>query len=328
MAPENRRRSSVAPTRRNFAYQVYGLTLMSPWPLGVRRGSGDETSAVRLVEARTSLCPDPLTAPGGRRRSDWFTYARRPDGSDYIRWSGLSEFEISPDGRRIVCHLLDRGSRETLNVYLLGQVLSFALVKRGIEPLHATAVMIDDEAVAFVGDCGYGKSSLGAAFYQEGCPVLTDDLLAVTERNERLLAYPGPGRIKLLPVVARHLLGTVRTGTRMNPDTAKLVIPLAGSGTALGPGPFPLRAIYVLNAPRAVARRDRITIRPLSPRRAFLALVRNTFNPVVAEHTRLARLLDRAAWVAQKVPLKSLSFPRTWSALPAVRRAIRADLAA
>jgi len=38
--------------------------------------------------------------------------------------------------------------------------------------------------------------------------------------------------------------------------------------------------------------------------------------------------LVEAVRLALKVPLKSLSFPRTWASLPAVRRAIRADLEA
>ena len=321
--PDSRRQKCSA-----FVSAVYGIRITSPWPLGCHRSSGADWPELELRETAAPLHPDPAPAADPRPTQDWFRYERLADGSDYLRWSGLSEFTISPDGRRIACRVLDRCPRETLLVYLLGQVLSFALVKRGVEPLHATAVMIDGEAVAFVGDCGYGKSTLGAAFLQEGCALLTDDLLVVTERGGRVSAYPGPARIKLLPGVARRLLGRTTVGTPMNAGTTKLVIPLDGGGAAPGPGPFPLRAIYVLNAPRERSRRTGIAIRSLPPRRAFLAVVRNTFNPVVAEPARLGRLLDQAARLALKVPLKSLSFPRTWASLPAVRRAIRADLEA
>jgi hypothetical protein len=307
---------------------LHGIRITSPWPLGGHRGPGSGWPELELREAAAPLRADPPPTKESPKRQDWFRYERLADGSNYLRWSGLSEFTISPDGRRIACRVLDRCPRETLLVYLLGQVLSFALVKRGVEPLHATAVMIDGEAVAFVGDCGYGKSTLGAAFLQEGCALLTDDLLVVTERGGRVSAYPGPARIKLLPGVARRLLGRTTVGTPMNAGTTKLVIPLDGGGAAPGPGPFPLRAIYVLNAPRERSRRTGIAIRSLPLRRAFLAVVRNTFNPVVADPARLGRLLDQAARLALKVPLKSLSFPRTWASLPAVRRAIRADLEA
>ena len=58
-------------------------------------------------------------------------------------------------------------------------MLSFSLLSLGYEPLHATAVVVDGEAVAFLGDCGYGKSTLGAAFLARGFPLLTDDVLAL-----------------------------------------------------------------------------------------------------------------------------------------------------
>src|SRR3990172_4970069 len=194
-----------------FESAVYGIRLRSPWPLGCHRGTGGDWPELELRETAAPLCPVPTadSAP----TQDWFRYERLADGSDYLRWSGLSEFLVSPDGRRIACHALEGCPPETLRVYLLGQVLSFALVRRGVEPLHATAVMIDGEAVAFVGDCGYGKSSLGAAFLQDGCALLTDDLLAVTERDGRVLAYPGPARIKLFPDVAHRLLGGCPVGT-------------------------------------------------------------------------------------------------------------------
>jgi hypothetical protein len=67
-------------------------------------------------------------------------------------------------------------------------------------------------------------------------------------------------------------------------------------------------------------------IRRLSPRRAFVALLRNTFNPAVREPERLEQLFRHAAAVAATVPMKRLSLPRKLTALPAVRDAILADL--
>ena len=46
---------------------------------------------------------------------------------------------------------------------MLGQALSFALVKQGFEPLHATVAVVDDEAVAFLGHNAFGKSTLTGA---------------------------------------------------------------------------------------------------------------------------------------------------------------------
>ncbi|PYT92309.1 MAG: hypothetical protein DMG36_15620 [Acidobacteria bacterium] len=84
--------------------------------------------------------------------TDWFHYAPLEDGSDYLRWTGLFEFLISADGRRIAARTLTDISQEAFQTYLLGQVLSFALLKQGIESLHSTVVAVDGGAVAILGD--------------------------------------------------------------------------------------------------------------------------------------------------------------------------------
>ena len=308
-------------------YRLYGLLLRSVLPLPGPDFLGSGTAAVEVFYGSASLFSRARTEAGiSRETGDWFAHARLPDGSHYLRWSGLFEFLISADGHRIACRALNGASGESFGTYLAGQVLSFALLKQGVEPLHATTVVIDGEAVAFLGDCGFGKSSLGAAFLQVGYPMLTDDLLVLKEKGNRFAAYPGPPRIKLFPEIARSLLGERVTGTPMNNRTSKLVIPLDRNQAVLPQGAFPLRAIYVLVPPRSSSRSHKITIRRLSPRRAFLALLKNSFNTVVVEPGRLKCQFMLATRLATRVPIASLSYPRALEQLPDVRQAILADL--
>lgn len=301
-------------------YRAYGLRLRSPWPLPCpedRKGRGAD---VELVEATAGF---PARAP----RNGWFHYARLPGGADHLRWSGLAEFVVSADGRRVSCRPATGVGREALLAYLLGQVLSFAMLKRGLEPLHATCVAVDGRAIAFLGDCGAGKSTLGAAFLRAGHALVTDDLLVVGPRGDGYLAHFGMPRIKLFPETARRLLGEVAGATPMNGFTPKLVIPLGGGVRAVLGRPVPLAALYVL-APPATGRPDRFGIRPLGARRAFLELLRNTFNTVIVDPARLRRQLDVIARLAGAVPVRRLAFPRGLARLDAVCEAIRADVAA
>lgn len=322
-------RVSLSGPRSRPVYQVYGLRIRSVIPLpclvpgrpGPVEAEVVNGSAAPFSRAHRAIGSGPNGTP-------WFRYARLPDGADYLRWAGLFEFLISADGRKIACRSLDGTPREIFQTYLLGQVLSFALLGRGIEPLHSTAVVVDGKAVGFVGDCGYGKSSLGAAFLQAGHRLLTDDLLVVKEEGQGFMAYPGPPRIKLFPDVAKSLLGERITGTPMNNLTPKLVIPLGGDPKWLWQQPAPLRAIYVLPPPRERGGTDRVTIRRLSVRRAFVELLKSSFNAMVVEPARLKRQFDQTARLAGKIPIKALSFPRTLDRLPLVREAILSDLIA
>jgi len=139
----------------------------------------------------------------------WYKYALLDHDQIYLRWDGMFEFLVDGDGRRLWFGSLGTNSLESLQVYLLGRALSFALVKQGFEPLHSTAIVLDGEALAFLGESGYGKSSLAAGFLGDGYRLLTDDLLVLHETGGRLLAYPGPPRIKLFPKVAARFLSAM-----------------------------------------------------------------------------------------------------------------------
>src|SRR5206468_10962716 len=99
---------------------------------------------------------------------------------------------ISADGCFIAGRFFRENSIEAFRTYLLGQVISYALLKQGIEPLHATVPVIDGMAVALLGNSGYGKSTMGAAFLQVGARLLTDDLLVLRKQGDNWIAHPGP----------------------------------------------------------------------------------------------------------------------------------------
>jgi len=260
------------------SYRVYGLSLKSHLPLSCLPGTEHVLADVELVDGRDALfaqaCRDARAKPDP---TGWFCHRQLGDGSDYLRWNGLFEFLVSADGRRIACLPSNGNSREIFQTYLLSQVLSFALLKQGIEPLHATVVVWNGQAVAFLGDCGSGKSSLGAVFLRAGHSLLTDDLLVIKghgESGQGFLAYPGPPRIKLYPSIAASLFSNRFTGVPMNPRTRKRVIPL--DAVQSSHAPVPLRAMYVLRPPSRRRQADRITIRRLSHSRAMLQLIRIT----------------------------------------------------
>ena len=305
-------------------YALYGLSLRSEWALPCCEGTEAALPRVDLFEAPAHLFSAASTESEKRtKRPRWSHYLPLPDGSEYLRWTRLFEFLVSPDGSRIAGRPLADATSEAFQTYLLGQVLSHALIKLGFEPIHATVVEVGGEAVGFMGDSGLGKSTLAAAFVRVGFRLLTDDLLILKENGPRLYAYPGLPRIKLFPEMARTVFGEQVQGTPMNPMTPKLVIPL--DRTRCVRDPIAMREIYVLQKPWS-ARGTHVKIQRASPRRAFLELLRNTYNRDVVERQRMKRQLFLQAQLALNVPFKLLSFPRRLSALPAVHSAILSGL--
>jgi hypothetical protein len=266
-----------------------------------------------------------LSAYGAAKHvhNEWLCREHLGDGALYLRWADLFEFLVAGDGREIVARPLARGSREAFHTFLLGQALSFALIKQGFEPLHATTVAVDGKAVALLGDNGYGKSTLAAAFLQAGHRLVTDDLLNLTENGGGFRAHPGPPRIKLFSEIAERYLAPSDAGTPMLPLSRKLVFPLTHAHVSRVS--VPLKALYLLAPPNGVHAKP-VNIRTLSRRRAFLKIVRSTFNTVIVGAHRMERQFALATRLAETVPVKVISYSRVLDRLPAVRDAILADL--
>ncbi len=290
-------------------YRLYGLSVASPLPLPCPRSRRD--ADVTLVPRRA------LPRGPAASATDWFVHRRLRDGSLRLHWRGLADFLLGPDGRNIAWRGLAGGTSEAFTGYLLSQVLSFSLLARGIEPLHASAVAVDGRVVAFLGDCGLGKSSLTAAFLRAGYPLVTDDLLVLREGRAGYAVEPGMPRIKLFPSMARRLLG-VRVAPRMGPGTTKLVLPLSPAMTMRER--LPLHTLYVLSRGRAVR------LGSLAPSAAFLEIVSGAFNTVRMDRARLARQFAFARRLAGAARVRRLSYPRRLSCLERVREVILSDL--
>lgn len=173
---------------------------------------------------------------------------------------------------------------------LVAQVLPFAAVLRGLEALHASAVAIDGEAVAFVGRSGAGKTSVAAALSRRGAAFLADDVLALERRGERLLGHSGPPLAGLARPEFERLRrsGELVGGTILAEDAREAIVRMRPP-----PEPAPLGAIFLLDR-RAEGPAEPSFEPVLDPRELLSA----TFNQVLLDGVRLESLLDVCARAA------------------------------
>ena len=311
-----------------FDYALYGLRIRSRMRLTLDHIPTEGTANVELQPGDSNRF-ESIAAKVDFDQSDWIHKFDLPDGWTYLRYDELFEFLVSPSGDQILYRMLGNVSVESFQTYALGRVFSFALVKMGFEPLHAATVVVDGKAIAFLGASTFGKSSLAACFVAGGHQLLTDDTLRVEERDGQYVAFPGPPRLRLLPKVARLYLGSVSDGVLMNPREkdakgAKLVFRLSESQSFAKVAN--LSAIYVVTAPRKVHRKQSIKISSLSPLQSLLNLLSFTHNDQLFGSERLKRQLDAAQRLIEKVPVRSLSYPRVLASLNDVRESVIEDL--
>ena len=258
------------------------------------------------------------TAPG---HGVWLAIGRKTGGYVF-RFRKFADFHWSPPQRVLTCHIRPRTPMSTVRHLLLDQVLPVIASGENGSGLHASAVVVGGEAVAFAGKTGLGKSTLAASFAAAGFPALTDDCLIVKEDGEQFVAVPAYASLRLWNDSAdalgdlgrRHRVAAYSQKIRVNGSTSK--IPFRGD-------PAPLRCVYLLET--RATRRD-VLIEPLSERDAFIALVRLAFRLDPYDRVQLANEMDRLARLSRTVSVRLLRVPRRLENLSAVHVAVLHDL--
>ena len=303
-----------------FKFKLFGITLQSDWDIHASASPDEPLIYLKRTAEPHFVALEKRSAP----TTGPFHYIRQSDGSLYLHWRDQFEFHISADSRTIYGRALPGVPEESLQVYLLGQVISFALIGLGVESLHATTVVIQGGAVAIIGDSGYGKSSLAGAFVKAGYKLLSDDLLVLEARDNGYIAFPGLPRLKLYDVMASRFIADEREGVPMNQDHSPKCI--YRMEQEWHDQPVPLKAFYSLVEPRLTTNLLDVRIDPLTEREAFLELTKNSFNVALREMGRLEKHLTWAGNVASKIPVRRLAYPRKVEMFDRVIAAVTADL--
>lgn len=127
-------------------------------------------------------------------------------------------------------------------LYLNGSVYAAAASINGFYPLHASAVAVGGQVMAFTGPAGAGKSTLIAELGRRGYPMVCDDTLILsTPASGPIQALPGHKRLKLTA------LAMALTGAKQEERVAQTIekhyaTPAAGTITEI----LPLTALFLL----------------------------------------------------------------------------------
>jgi hypothetical protein len=92
------------------------------------------------------------------------------------------------------------------------------------------------------------------------------------------------------------------------------------------PEPGPLDRIYVLSPQQKKKDNRTITIDPLSPREAFMELVKHPYRLGLNPRERLRGEFQTLGRLVNSLAVRRICFPRDYALLPDVHEAILADL--
>lgn len=297
---------SDEPTRGDHVHVAHGLRIASTRPLDALSAAGaggrpDVT--LRWGTARGQPPPARMTTLLDCRTDDGVLYTALAHDDTYrLQFRNLCEFVIDRRTCIAVCVPTPGTSRTLTEVLASGALLAFLLTMRGDCVLHASAVQVDDLAVAIVGGSGFGKSTVAAALCASGCPLVTDDVLAVdVDAHPRPAARPGTREVRLRPGARglRHQLPDA--ATRETADGRLVVAPCQVADAEL-----PLGALVV---PRLREDLDAVHVQRLSSSVALRGLLAHPRLLGWRDPAVLRRQLDQMAELARRVPTYVVDMP-------------------
>ena len=160
-----------------------------------------------------------------------------------------------------------------VRAYLLGTALGLLCHQRDLLPLHANVIVVRDQAIAFAGESGMGKSTLAAFFQKRGHNLLSDDVCAVSfPSGGQPLAWSGIPRLRLWKDAADNFGIAPHRLDRLVTAHEKYSWALDAHISRQG---VPLRQIYVLSDPAACASGE---IARLAGSEAAAAVMEQTFR--------------------------------------------------
>lgn len=220
------------------------------------------------------------------------------------------------DGREIRLWPAAQLSESRLRLIVLGPLFAILLYQRGSLVLHASCVQIDNQAVAFIGESGWGKSSLAALFHLHGYGALSDDLTVIDLADGHPMVQAGFPRLKISPEMASSLGLHGRHLDSLDAEESRIGLKLDRftAGEA-----HPLSRIYLLDEQNYTA------VRPLSPKEAVIQLIRHSY-PIRLQQSGDAQHLAQVGQLAGQIPVISLSRPKRLDVFPELVKLIAGNL--
>lgn len=298
----------------DFSYSVFGFSVRSNRPIpGLN--SVNANSLAADVEIHLAAVPfGPAISPARGRDliyvSSLFDKLGEPafkiwkiaEGEFlYLKYCDGVQFWIQREGEHVWAQWPETSSLEDAATYLLGPVMGLALRLRGVPCLHASAVVIENRAIAFVGEEGAGKSTTAAAFARRGHAVLSDDIVALVEQDGAIHVNPAYPYLSLWPDSVRMLYGAGKNLPSFSGNWDKRVLSPVDQSIQFAKQSFPLGAIFIL---------DERSRNPLAPfveslplKESLVSLVANSYATRLLSSEMRAREFKFLGGVILSVPV-------------------------
>jgi hypothetical protein len=297
----------------SILYTVFGLVLGSNLDIP---GLTPERGSIKSpeVEIRLGASPGAINAvPSGQEELVYTSSYTAESGEPALRiWKVANgallrldyfdgvRFWLDPAGTSIWAVWPAALSLEDVATYLLGPVLGLLLRLRGVPSLHASAVAFGGRAVAFVGSEGAGKSTTAAALADRGHAVISDDIVALMDRDGSFYVLPAYPYLSLWPESVNMLFGPEKNLPSFSPNYDKRQLLLAQNRLKFQEVPVPLGAVFLLG--HRVSNVPAPFVETLTASEALVALIANSYATNVLDKNMRSREFELLGRMVTAIP--------------------------
>ena len=282
-----------------------GLNFEAPFAIGDPSPDSSHADVTVRVVPRVPVVqeePGPVVAQFNLPSSAGYSvYAVR---SKYVfRFHGLCEFEVSGDGRRVLCPPGPTCDEGLVQVLMAGTLAAWLLTLRGLAVLHGSAIRFGDTTVVVTGRSGLGKSTVAALCCAAGAKLVADDVVAL--RNDvRGVTCTGLGSELRLRPQAREiadLFSPPLGETRLTADGRLAIRPPRAADEH--------NVVSAVLIPRPVRDNQEVVTRRLEPTRAVMHLLANARIPGMVQPALQKSYFETVSALAASVPVLEARVP-------------------
>ncbi|MFT3755227.1 MAG: hypothetical protein QM769_04670 [Pseudoxanthomonas sp.] len=227
-----------------------------------------------------------------------------------LQFSGLCELRLDPAHGSIAITRLPGTDAAAIEHLLIDLALPCLLAELGELVVHAGCVTLGSGCVLFLGQSGWGKSTLTSLLRRHGHAPLSDDCMQLAVRGDQVLAMPTYPGLRLFDDSVEQTFEQTPAQSPVAHYTRKQRIRLEAHATH-PEDPFPVRALYLLNDPAQPA--TDISIEPVSDPATCMALITHGFRLDLRSRRSHASFMQQAAETARRLPAFALRYPRDFA---------------
>lgn len=308
-------------------YRIFNISLDSDIPLPElpKTSQADKILTIRsgTQEARDNIHPqwfhnwldanDKICISCGRVNDDYF-----------LRFPELAEFLITLSDNSIAYFSEPNIPDKTIRHLLLDQVVPRVLGHQGKLILHASAVKLSDgRSIAFLGNSGWGKSTIASSYHNAGAELITDDCLLIDTRKGVIQGIPNYYGLRLFEDSEKAIFSKKPESSLVAHYSDKKRLVLHNQDPSVPYSGVQLNAIFLLSDPELQSQSSEIIVEPVKGTRELMALIEQMFILDVSDKQLIAEQFKNIGnIVSTNLPIYRLQYPHDHMQLAAVRKAI------